>query len=279
MRHLRLPTRHIRKSLLLSSALALALAAPAKAQDGLSPPDDMPLPDRQFVIDLGVGAIAKPRYEGADSMLVYPLPIVSVGRFYLPGLGQVADGAKNTRGFFFFPSFNFIGERKATDNVDLTGTNTVNWALELGAGAGFRYDWFRAFVELRQGINGHSGQVGQIGADVVFNPLERVQLSLGPRADFASGDYMDTYFGVTAAEAAGSGGRLTAYNPDGGFKSVGVLGRLSYSVTDRTALHVQAGWDRYIGDAKNSPIVKNGDENQFSIGAGVTYRFAFDLFD
>ena len=272
-----LPMRKTFLAALASSAVVSA--APVLAQDSLTPPSDMPVPQRQYVIDLGVGAIAQPRYEGADEMLVYPLPIIGVSRFYLPGLGQVADGEETTRGIFFFPSFNFVGERSASDNADLTGTNTVDWALELGAGAGFRYDWFRAFVELRQGINGHSGQVGQIGADVILNPMERVQLSIGPRADFASGDYMDTYFGVTAAEAAASGGRLTAYDPSGGFKSVGVLGRLSYSVTDTTALHVQAGWDRYVGDAKDSPIVRAGNENSFSIGAGVTYRFAFDLFD
>jgi outer membrane protein len=271
--------RNFKLLTVLASVATLALAAPAGAQDGLAPPDDLPVPQKQYVIDLGVGALAKPKYEGADKLLVMPMPIISVGRFYLPGFGQVADGETKTRGAFFFPSFNYVGERKASDSASLTGTRTVDWALELGLGAGFRYDWFRAFVELRQGINGHSGQVGQVGADVIFNPMERLQLSIGPRADFASGDYMSTYFGVTAAEAAASGGALTAYNAGGGFKSLGILGRASYAVTDTTALHLQAGWDRFIGDAKNSPIVRGGNEDQFSIGAGVTYRFAFDLFD
>lgn len=263
-------------SLLSASFLS---AGPGLAQDGMSAPDDLPLPQKQYVVDLGVGALVKPKYEGADKMLAYPLPIISVGRFYLPGFGQVAEGGAVKRGVFFFPSFNFIGERKASDSTRLTGTNKIDWALELGVGAGFRYDWFRAFVELRQGINGHTGQVGQIGADVVFNPMERLQLSFGPRADFASGNYMDTYFGVTAAEAAAPGSVLTAYDPSGGFKSLGLVGRASYAVTDTTALHLQAGWDRFIGDAKNSPIVKAGNENQFTVGVGVTYRFAFDLFD
>ncbi|WP_249692065.1 MipA/OmpV family protein [Stappia sp. WLB 29] len=275
----------MRKNTLVSALTAAALlagaslAAPAAlAQDGMAAPQDMPLPSRQYVIDLGVGALVKPKYEGADKMMVSPLPIISFGRFYLPGLGQVSDGEKTTRGVFFFPSINFVGERKASDSVKLTGTDKVDWALELGLGAGFRYDWFSAFVELRQGINGHSGQVGQVGADVILNPMERLEIAFGPRADFASGDYMGTYFGVTAAEAAASLGNLTAYKASGGFKSVGLSGRASYAVTDQTALHLQAGWDRYIGDARNSPIVRRGNENQFSIGAGVTYRFSFDLF-
>jgi MipA family protein len=276
----------MRKSTFVSALTAAALlagvslaSAPARAQDGMSPPENLPLPSKQYVIDIGVGALVQPKYEGADKMLVSPLPIISVGRFYLPGFGQVAEGGTTKRGFFMFPSINFIGERKASDSVSLTGTRTVDWALELGLGAGFRYDWFRAFVEVRQGINGHNGQVGQIGADIIVNPMERLELSFGPRADFASGRYMDTYFGATAPPPPASLGNLTAYNAGGGFKSVGLVGRASYAVTDTTALHLQAGWDRYIGDARNSPIVRGGNENQFSIGAGVTYRFAFDLFD
>ncbi|MEW9837745.1 MipA/OmpV family protein, partial [Mesorhizobium marinum] len=38
------------------------------------------------------------------------------------------------------------------------------------------------------------------------------------------------------------------------------------------------GWDRFIGDAAESPIVEAGSKDQFSIGGGLTYRFSFDLF-
>lgn len=272
-------TKSVLTTSLLAGAALLGLGTLAEAQDSLSPPDDLPVPQRQYVIDLGVGALVQPKYEGADKLLVTPMPIVNFARFYFPGFGQVKDGEVSTRGVFFYPSFNFMGERKASDAAHLTGTNRIDWALELGAGAGFRYDWFRAFVELRQGINGHSGQVGRVGADVIVSPMERLQLSFGPRADFASADYMKTYFGVTAAEAAAPGSVLAAYRPGGGFKSVGVLGRARYAVTDQATLHLQAGWDRYVGEAAKSPIIKTGNRDRFTVGAGVTYRFAFDLFD
>jgi len=264
--------------LLSRAALAFALSAvsgAALAQSGEVSAKDA---NRQFVIDLGVGASVQPRYESADSYLVYPFPIISVGRFYLPGLGQVVDGRRRA-GVFFYPSFNFIGERKASDSTDLTGTKTVDWALELGLGGGFRTEHFRAFAELRQGINGHTGQVGQLGFDGIVYPAEKWEVSFGPRADFATDDYMDTYFGVTASEAANSGGRLTRYDPSGGFKSVGLAARASYDWNDDVRLHLQGGYDRLIGDAANSPIAENGSENQFSVGVGMTYRFAFDLFN
>jgi len=264
----------------LLSRAALALAVCSVSGAALAQSGDLSAQDanRQFVIDLGVGAMVQPRYEAADSYLVYPFPIVAVGRFYFPGLGQVVDGRRKA-GIFFYPSFNYIGERKASDSTDLTGTNTIDWALELGLGGGFRTEHFRAFAELRQGINGHTGQVGQLGIDGIIYPAEKWEVSFGPRADFASGEYMETYFGVTAAEAANSGGRLTQYDPGAGFKSVGLAARASYDINDDFRFHLQGGYNRLIGDAADSPIAENGSENQFSLGAGVTYRFAFDLFN
>ncbi|GAA0785847.1 MipA/OmpV family protein [Roseibium denhamense] len=261
------------------SRLALALAAGLSSGSAMAQSGELSAQDaqKQFVIDLGVGAIAKPRYEASDSYLVYPFPIISVGRFYLPGLGQVVDGRRRS-GIFFYPAFNFIGERKASDSTDLTGTRTVDWALELGLGGGFRTDHFRAFAELRQGINGHTGQVGQLGLDGIIYPAEKWEVSFGPRADFASGEYMDTYFGVTASEAANSGGRLSRFDPSAGFKSVGLSARASYDWNDDVRLHIQGGYDRLIGDAADSPIAKVGSEDQFSIGVGLSYRFAFDVF-
>ncbi|NRG17021.1 MipA/OmpV family protein [Rhizobiales bacterium] len=261
------------------AAATLATASVAQAQDGYLAPEDRPLPQKQYVLDLGGGAIVQPRYPGADDYLVYPFPIIAVGRFYLPGLGQIVDGDVVKRGFFFYPSFDFNGERKASDSSDLTGTRTVDWALELGLGAGYRYDWLRGFVELRQGINGHHGQVADFGIDVITNPLDRLEFSIGPRASWASEDYMDTYFGVTPGEAAASGGILTSYDPDAGFKTVGVAARASYAWTDNTTFHLQGGWDRFVGDAEDSPIVSRGDDDQFSIGIGVSYRFGFDIFN
>ncbi|QFT29713.1 MipA/OmpV family protein [Roseibium porphyridii] len=264
----------------LFSRAALALALSAVTGSALAQSGDLSAQDanRQFVVDLGIGAIAKPRYEAADSYLIYPFPIISVGRFYLPGLGQVVDGRRKS-GIFFFPSFNFIGERKASDSNDLRGTRTIDWAVELGLGGGFRTEHFRAFAELRQGINGHTGQVGQLGLDGIVYPAEKWEVSFGPRADFATDDYMDTYFGVTSSEAAASGGRLTRYDPSGGFKSVGLAARASYDWNDDVRLHIQGGYDRLVGDAADSPIARNGSKDQFSLGVGVSYRFAFDLFD
>lgn len=260
--------------ILASASLVAILPRPAHSQEAAV--SESPY---QYVFDLGAGVQLKPKYPGSDEYIVFPLPIIAAQRFFVPGLGQVADGGEKLRAFYVFPSFDFNGERKASDSSDLTGTQTVDWALELGVGVGYRYDWLRGTVEVRQGINGHTGQVVELGLDVIATPIESLQLNFGPRLSWASGDYMDTYFGVTQAEASAPGARLTAYDPSSSFKTAGLEARAVYALSETMRLHVRAGWDRFIGDAADSPIVEDGSKDQFSIGTGLTYRFSFDLFD
>jgi outer membrane protein len=264
------------------SILAMVLSAvmlPALADEDKSTREELPASNKQFVITLGGGGIVKAKYPGSDSYLLYPLPIIGVSRFYLPGLGQVTDGNEKRRGISFFPSFGFLGKRKASDSTDLFGTKPVDWAFELGAGALYRYDWVQGFVKLRQGFNGHDGQVAELGFDFIVNPADRLEIVFGPRASWASDDYMETYFGVTPLEASVPGSSLFAYEASSSFKTVGLEARANYALNEKTSLHLQGGWNRYIGDAEGSPIVKAGSENEFSIGLGLSYRFAFDVFE
>jgi len=233
---------------------------------------------RQYVLDIGAGVQYKPKYPGSDDYILVPLPLVAVQRLFIPGFGQVVDGEEELRAFYMFPSFDFNGKREASDARELTGTETVDWALEVGLGVGYRYDWLRGTIEVRQGINGHEGQVIELGMDVITSPVDSLQLNFGPRLTWASGDYMDTYFGVTAAEASVPGSQLSAYDPSSSFKTAGFEARATYALSQNTRVHVRAGWDRFIADAADSPIVEMGSEDQFSIGGGLTYRFSFDLF-
>jgi outer membrane protein len=258
--------------------MALIFIAPAAlAQDASS--NDGSLSAKQYVIDLGVGAMYKPKYPGADAYQVYPFPLIRFSRFYIPILDTSIDGDAPKSGFSIYPSFDFNGKRNSSDSAELKGTRDVDWALELGLGVSYQYDWMRGFVELRQGINGHTGQVADFGIDMITNPTERLGIVFGPRLSWGSSDYMDTYFGVTAAEAAVNGSVLSPYDAGSGFKSFGMVARANYGLTDNTTLHLQAGWDRLIGDAADSPIAKVGSENQLSIGAGISYKFAFDIFE
>lgn len=248
---------------LLAGSLISGIAGGALAGDGTS----------QYVLSLGIGGMAKPTYPGADSYIFVPYPIVEVGRFYLPVLGQ--SEAKQ-HGFFFYPSFGLNGERKPSDDPSLKGTKKIPTVLEAGAGIGYRTDWLRGFVAVRQAFNGVDGQVGDLGLDVQMPVAPRITVAVGPRARISSQNYMRTYFGVTAKEA--SKGPLTKYKPDGGFKSVGVAAKLTYALNERTDLELKGGWNRLVGQAADSPIVKAGSKDQWMVGVGISHQFDFDLF-
>jgi outer membrane protein len=264
--------------ILLFSTLVSFTYSNALAADNLDESDTSGIPDKQYVVSLGIGGMLKPRYPGADSYLLSPFPIIAIGRFYVPGIGQVVEGNEEKRGIGFFPSFSFNGKREASDSINLTGTKSIDWAFEAGLGVHYRQDWFRGFAQVRQGFNGHTGQIGKVGFDFIAKPIDRIELVFGPRLDWGSNGYSDSYFGVTAAEAAAPGSRLAAYDPDGGIISVGLAAGVEYAFSEKTTFHLRARWDRYVGDAADSPIIKAGSEDQFSVGFGVSYRFDFDLF-
>ena len=116
----------------LPAIAVMAISAPVFAEDY----SDSSY--KQYVLDLGAGVKYKPKYPGADEYIFSPFPLVAVSRFYVPGIGEFGDGGKPKSGFSLFPSFDFNGERKASNSSDLAGTKTIDWALELGAGAAYR---------------------------------------------------------------------------------------------------------------------------------------------
>lgn len=253
---------------LCAATMLTAAALPAQAEESSND---------QYVIDLGAGVMAKPRYPGSDEVIAVPFPIIAVGKFFIPGIGQVIDEDERIKRFSIYPSFNFNGKRDSSDSNELEGLNDVDWALEAGLGMAYRHDWIRGFVEVRQGFNGYSGQVADFGIDFIANPTKDLELLVGPRAGWGSDGYMDTYFGITAAEDTASSLYDQSYDAEAGFHTVGVAATARYDLTEELTFHLQGGWDRLIGDAADSPIVKEGSTNQFYGGAGLSYEFRFSL--
>jgi outer membrane scaffolding protein for murein synthesis (MipA/OmpV family) len=82
---------------------------------------------------------------------------------------------------------------------------------------------------------------------------------------------VNTYFGVTAGESAGSA--FPAYSGDSGVVSAGVELGLDYRFNDNWGIDATLRAERFTGDAADSPIVQ--DESQLRATIGVTRRFTF----
>lgn len=223
--------------------------------------------------ELGGGGSVAPRYEGSSNYFLSPYPTFRLKRLTLSNGFQIGGG--DGMGLSFYPSFNFRGARKAADTPALTGLTDVKAAVELGLGAAYATQGFKVSGEVRRGVTGHEGYVGEFGADMSFHPAERLTVSAGPRFSFADAKYMDSYFSVSAAEAGASG--LPQFDAGPGFKTVGAELSARYEVDANWALESSARYDRLVGDAANSPITGIGSKNQFGFRLGVVRSFRLDF--
>lgn len=245
--------------------------APARAPVVVQQPYDL-------IIELGAGVQVRPDYPGAKNYEVWPTGFVTLHYLDLPGFGVVKNARTVEQGWSFGPSFNLQSKRKTSDYPELFGLNDIDMTFELGAKVGYTFDWIRPWVAARYGLGGHSGIVGETGLDFIFRPSEVFQWSVGPRASFANRDYMQTYFGITPAEAALSG-TLAAYSPGGGFKGVGAELNARYEFAPQWAVRGEFIYERLIGDAADSPIVQQvGSANQYTAKLGLTYMFNLRVF-
>ncbi|MBC8130130.1 MAG: MipA/OmpV family protein [Rhizobiaceae bacterium] len=229
-----------------------------------------------LVIELGAGGRIAPEYEGSDEYTVSPFPIVAVDYLDIPGLFVIGSRDPQGGGFSFGPSIGYVGERDSDDFDDLDGLDDVDATYEAGIRVGYEWSFAEVYGEARYAFGGAEGFVGGFGANAIARPVQELTLKAGPFATLASDDYTETYFGVTTAEAFTSG--YDAYEPDGGFKSVGVAASARYEFRPDWFLNADASYSQFVGDAKDSPIVEAGDDEQYTFGLGLSKRFTLDLF-
>ena len=231
-------------------------------------------------IRVGLGAQVRPDYLGSDSYEITPAPAFSFARSGEPfGLGAPDDGFGiklfSSGGFSVGPVASLSQDRKDSDVGAPVGD--VSRAIELGGFVQHQIsDSFRVRGELRQALGGHDGLRGFVGADYFTRDADKYTFSIGPRARFGSADFMDSYFGVNPGIVTPVA--VPAYEPDGGLYAVGATSGFTYSLGGAIGLFGFARYDRLVGDAKDSPIVRQfGSPDQFSAGLGLSYTFNINL--
>jgi outer membrane protein len=267
---------------LIALALSVFPTEAALAADVASPQPPLPAGDAasvrpyDIVVEIGAGGAMRPAYEGAKGYEFNPTGFFTLHYLWLPGVGDVKK-ERVDEGFSIGPSFRYVYKRDSDDHPELRGLGNIDAAWELGGRIAYQWSMFRPWLAVRYGLGGHSGIVAETGLDLRFRPSAVTEFTIGPRASFATSEYMRTYFGVTPAESARSG--LSAYNPGGGIKGAGVEVTGRYEFTDRWALVGLAYYERLIGDAAASPVVKVGNENQITAKLGLSYKFGLKLFN
>ena len=116
-------------------------------------------------------------------------------------------------------SFRYIGERDGRTTIE--GLDDVAWSAEAGLGVGYEQRNWRAFTDVRYGFVGHNAWVGELGADAIAYPIEGLTLTAGPRFQFGTDTFAQTYFGVSIGGIRRPRG-WTTYDAIGGLLGAGV---------------------------------------------------------
>ena len=252
------------KSLLIAGTALLFVSSAAFADDG-----------RDLRVRVGGGAQLRPQYPGADQDKLGPLFSVSFAHGTDPFKFKASDDSSgvavvSSNGFSFGPAVNLVGARRDADVGAPVGR--VGATIEAGVYAGYRFGDFRLRGELLKGLGGHKGVRAQLGVDRIWRDRDRYVFSVGPRLLIADERYERAYFGVTPNASLASG--LPVYRPGGGIYGIGATSGMSVQLDRHWGLFGYARYERLIGDAARSPIVRHyGSRDQVSGGIGLSYTF------
>jgi MipA family protein len=231
---------------------------------------------------LGIGPVVGTKYEGSKTYNVKAAPLISL-RY--KNILQVDNnqirvnlfGDQNT----LFQSTNFRAGpmikidfgRSAKDSTDLTGLGNVGTSVELGGFVSYANGPLRYRLRARHDVtSGHSGLVAD--ADISLAIYRTQTTSIGGKlgATWVSGKYMNSFFGATPIQSAAS--KLPVYVAGAGVKDINLSLGGEVKLSPRWALVMDGGYQRLLGKAKDSPLVRlRGSANQFSFGAYGVYSF------
>lgn len=225
---------------------------------------------------VGLGAQFVPSFPGSEDFSIRPFGDFSRTRgdkpfaFEAPdenfGFAVVKAGALRIG-----PALNIEGSRKPSDIG--AALDKVDTTFEAGAFVEYQLTPnFRTRSEVRKGLGGHDGWIGNVSADFIMRDGDRYLFSIGPRVTISNRTYHRAYFGVTPGESVATG--LATYDPDGGVQAIGATTGLLFGIGPNWGIYSYAKYDRLVGDAARSPVVRQlGSRDQFSGGLALTYSW------
>lgn len=265
-------------------ALVLAASAPAMAQGNewhTTPSDAQPgeyeARVNEWDVSAGIGVMVRPAYMGANDYVVRPIPLIDArwrDRVYIntrEGVGY--DIIHNPRARFGFGlGYDTGRDDGAGSGNRLRGLGDIDPTIEARVHASYGFQPFPLWLEgeFRYDLlDGHDGWLTTIGAKYKQRSGENLRISAGPSVTYASDNYMQSYFGVTTAQAANS--QFSTYNADSGFRDLSFDASAVYTIDPNWFVHGFGGYRMLVGDANDSPISQT--RNNFSTGVSLGYRF------
>jgi outer membrane scaffolding protein for murein synthesis (MipA/OmpV family) len=231
---------------------------------------------------VGIGAMASPVYEGSDDTEIAVLPFVALNDFYGFNFRPVelsynlidTEATNGSWSLRAGPAVALAAGRDQDDDGDLRGLGDVDTGVTTGGFVDARLGPVMFGVEGAQEVaDGHGGALVGLSLGTRLPLNDKLVFMPAVTGTWASEDYMDSFFGVTAAQAATS--NYAAYEANAGFKDVGVEAALRYGLSNTWSFTWSVSYTRLIGDAADSPIVTGpgGTRDQVTGRIGVARGF------
>ena len=228
-------------------------------------------------VSVGGGIGIAPDYEGSSDYQAVPVPFADIkfgnGMYVkLLGLNLRANLIPSDL-WRFGPVYNYRAKRSDVENDQVDDMKSVSDANELGIFGGFEYNnWFVFLEFLGDTGEAYDGWYSTLKGGYNWIINNSWALSIGASTTYADDDYMQTYFGVTAGDAARSG--LAPYDADSGIKDVAIDLAVNWTITQSWSAKGITSYTQLVGDADDdSPVVDEGSEGQFFGAALVVYNF------
>ncbi len=255
-------------SLLLSSQLALA------EESGIPGIIDAPVnpavAEGTWKVTLGGGIASVPRYEGAATNRLRAIPLLELdnGHFFAGTSRGIGYNFSDDSSLQYGVRATIAPQRKQSIDAHLNGMGDIGYAAELGGFANMRFSpWY-----ITSGISASSkGSHLELGAGYETKLSDSDKVRAGIDMNWANGKYMQTYFGVTAAQSAASTGVLTAYNATSGVKDYALKLNWMHSYSPQWFSNVGLSVKQLAGSAKNSPLTLRNTNHTVNFVVG--YHF------
>ncbi|MEM5388522.1 MipA/OmpV family protein [Paraburkholderia phymatum] len=264
------PLRHI-----------VAVAASTLSQSVLASPVDLSNALPNF---FGAGVGSTTEYAGGNNRIVGAVPgmrYVTSGGHLFEWYGTYAQyNFGSLTGFQWGPALALRLGRNDVDDPVVAQVHNVDTTLEGGGFVGYEYSHvgdvpYRLRGEITVVTNAgvvYSGARVSLNTSAWFPVHARIFIGGGLGATWVSGGFNETYYGVTAQDAAKSG--LPAYTPGGGLNQITSWVAAIYQISPSWYAGAMVYYQRLMDDAANSPIVtQRGTRNQITYGVGIAYAF------
>lgn len=269
---------------ILTALLAVAVASGAQAQapDRGAAPAVGIAAEPGFLgpgwrVSLGAGALLRPDYPGSSDYEVTPTPFLEVvwnDRVFATTRQGAEVGVFLTRDRAFRSgiALDYAFGRDQDDNARLKGLGDIDGTVRgrLFASSGIGPFTLSAFLAQDLADNGHGLTVG---ADLEYRLRLSPRLSVfgGPGLTWANDTHMETFFGVSQAQAARSAARLPRYDAGAGVRDVRfTLGALAL-ITDSIFLQPRVIVSELVGDAADSPLTTSETQVTAFLIGGIRF--------